>query len=1428
MAACLVVYGLVACGALPFPGDVGAYKVTDFSDGQTRKEMLFTAETASGTVTISIPRATNLSAAQLELSASAFTVSEAARYSDFSQGAAVNLSRQGDLRLDTVDRWFNASWSYRLPLTVDAASRTRLSIPVEIALNLSIVLESLGRPGAALDEKSLRVVEVDDQGTMLVFNGSLAGSESYAVPMAWNKAAGYGSAGNANGKLTWLVNGTTAQNKARRYNLYFDETANGEKPAGKAVLSFWNDVIFSNWDPYENTGFYYDNHNGTFGNTSNVNFTTHASAAVTSGDFDADGYLDIAFANWYNGSSFDIDSVIYSGSAEGIDENADWFLPTCGTFGIGVGDVNSDGYDDVIFPGIRSGSNFQIGTRLYYGGPQGPVNSTYVFLNSDGATDAAIADFNKDGSRDVAIANAFNGTSGNIDCYIYLNNGGTVGPTPDILLPCQSAFAIEVADLNKDSWQDIVIANQRNTSMSGSAQFNINSYVYYGKADGYNSTPDVLLPTYGALDAKISDLNGDGWLDVIFANYNDGASYNTMSQAYFGGPTGIPTSPGAYFQTSWAYGLDVGDVNNDGIVDVAFANYYNGVTTAINSTIFIGPCVSLQLPDIFLPTRGADDVHIADVDHYYMSKDRNPPVVTTGVPDGRYVPSGAYTSTVIPVDEKVLSASATWTAILPSAPAGSAVNVSLSNDAGTTWNQVQQGVPFNFTSFGKTLRYKVDLFSDRPGVGTPVFQDINIVHTKESYPYNVTLDVNADGRAEWSFPGRFNGTAILNESTMGLATWLQQVVPRVGSGNFTVPLKFSSERPGVLLVSGINITGNYRPEALQLIPDIIMTENIPLPNAFNVNNYFRHLDEDKLEYITIGDRNVFLNISDNGSVTITTTPSWYGEEHFILRAVDDAGEWADIPMDVEVRHVLQPPRFIVAMPDITVDEGDTVFSAFNLLEYVFDQDNPKTSLIFSVADVSNPNVSVSMDINDNIEVRSKAGWDGTAVVKIKVSDGELSAIASFNVTVVRHNRPPIIGQLPPVQLEQDGSLDRSFNLLNFTTDSDTPKQNLTFKIDDNTNPSSGVSITADGWVGIRPVKGWSGTALVVVNVSDSEFGVRASFTVTVTPKAVTPTPTPTTDNSLNYIVIVFFIVVIAMFVVDVGMRMRKPGHPPQQAQSRPPEAATARPVAVAKRSRPRAEAPGAVAPLDEAPPVPAAPAPSDVQAVPRAAEAPAAAPLTEAPPGTPAAAREAPASAGYEFAPVEQATQPSGGDMAPVPSTPQAPPETAPDMTPPSGAPGPVGWHAEPETMEMDAQSPEKPDPHAGPTGFFAPGPAAPEISPGEVEQGQAASAASLLASLQKPVPKLESEAAAQPPPAEASAPLPSPPESAGIGERIEAAMISKATESERAPADTEQKDVRPITRVRCAGCKAAIPIFSAQRPLVVTCPQCGRMGMLK
>jgi|GEM_PF-1570459 len=37
-----------------------------------------------------------------------------------------------------------------------------------------------------------------------------------------------------------------------------------------------------------------------------------------------------------------------------------------------------------------------------------------------------------------------------------------------------------------------------------------------------------------------------------------------------------------------------------------------------------------------------------------------------------------------------------------------------------------------------------------------------------------------------------------------------------------------------------------------------------------------------------------------------------------------------------------------------------------------------------------------------------------------------------------------------------------------------------------------------------------------------------------------------------------------------------------------------------------------------------------------------------------------------------------------------------------------------------------------------------------------------------------------------------------------------------------------PLTRIKCPGCKEIIPIYTAERPLKVSCPKCGKQGMLK
>ncbi|MEM4728547.1 MAG: FG-GAP-like repeat-containing protein [Thermoplasmata archaeon] len=1433
---CAVLLALVLPCALPIAPGASGYEITRFADGALERELVFTAESPSATVQLSIPRATNLSRAELSISSSASSVFALLMENTFASGSVQNLTRAGELRIVEKEKWWNTSWAYRAPISVNSGFKPRRDITVIADINISLLFTNLGIPGRSLDERSLRIIEVDANGDPIVFNASLTGPERYEVPMRWSKAPEYSAPGNEMIRLEWLLSGETPQSTERRFYLYFDDTSAAPKPAGVAGLAFWDDVLFSNWAPYPNFGLLYRNSNGNFSNVPSVSFPTNASAAVITGDFNGDGYKDVIFANWYNGSSYEITSDVFAGGPAGHDEIPEWSLLTCGTFGCAVGDLNGDGIDDVVFPGLRAGSNYSIGSRVYLGSAAGPSNDSVVLFYTEGATDAAIADFNRDGLNDIVFSNAYNGSSGNIYSFIYYGGVGGINPVPDVRLPSQNAYAVEAADLNRDGWMDIVIANRRNTSLSGSAQYNINSFVYYGGPGGFNSTPDVLLPTYGAYDAKIADLNMDGWLDIIFANYNDGATYNTMSQAYFGGPSGFSTTPGAYFQTSWAYGVSVGDVNNDGIPDVAFANYYNGVTTDINSTIFLGPCIGLQQPDIFLPTHGANDVHIADVDRYDMTKDLSPPIVHPGVPEGRFVRSGTYTSAQLVEDERILSASAVWNATIPDQPSGSYVTVELSGDGGVSWTEISRGERVDFETPTRSLMYRVSLYSDPRCVDTPVFEDITIAYVRESYPHNVTFDLGDDGTVDWRWPGKFPESVTVNESTPGVAgkglvTLLMELVPRVGIGNQTVPLRLASERPGVLRLRGLSIAGNYAPEALLPIPDVLMLEDTTIENALNFNNFFRDLDGDPLQFTLTGGRNVNVIIAPNGSASFSPARNWFGTERLTVRAADPSGERAELSFAVEVRSVEDPPFFTAPLPDVSVPEGESAPQLFNLLDYIEDEDTVKTALIFSVVEVSNRNVSVLIDSSRNVEVSSRLGWNGTAVARIKVFDGELSAFAQLNITVERANRPPVVSALPSISLQQGSVMERAFNLRNYTSDPDTPIENLVFAIESNNDPSSGVSIDTEGWVHIQPASEWKGTALVVVNVTDGQWTVRASFTVTVLEKPATPppTPAPVEDRTLDYILIALLIVLVVAVIVDVGLRVRKPpATPPQAGAVERKEEVGAPPEEPESVVEPRPTGEGAVTPAPEEggvlPPVPPA-GEGAPESVPGGGEVPA--PGETAGPRAPEALieeREVPPEGpapptpkeetGFEVVSVEEmpgagvAALPEGG--AEVPQV----PESVPDVTPPE-----AGAEPAPEAPQTEGEA------GAAPRAGFEelPAPAAPGVEErpagGVPEERPAApagtkSAAELLAVLEG---RAAAEAAPQPsPPPPQEAPPPGPAPAPGpVGE-------------EGPPGEVEQQPPKPVTKVRCAGCRSAIPVFTTQRPLVVTCPHCGRMGMLK
>ncbi len=133
-----------------------------------------------------------------------------------------------------------------------------------------------------------------------------------------------------------------------------------------------------------------------------------------------------------------------------------------------AGDINNDGFDDFLVgvPGDDTRGSDAGQARLYYGGASGP-SSTPAWASdvgsagdSMGTAVAAAGDVNGDGYRDVIIGSGAYGSSGAAFCYMGTPTG--LSPTPAWMLAGPQAgsrfgFAMGSADRDGDGYTDVFI-----------------------------------------------------------------------------------------------------------------------------------------------------------------------------------------------------------------------------------------------------------------------------------------------------------------------------------------------------------------------------------------------------------------------------------------------------------------------------------------------------------------------------------------------------------------------------------------------------------------------------------------------------------------------------------------------------------------------------------------------------------------------------------------------------------------------------------------------------------------------------------------------------------------------------------------------------------------------------------------------------------
>jgi len=737
-----------------------------------------------------------------------------------------------------------------------------------------------------------------------------------------------------------------------------------------------------------------------------------------------------------------------------------------------AGDVNNDGYNDVIVGApCDGGQKLAPGYAvLSFGGPDFDNSSDIIFTgeqNEDyfGGSVSCAGDVNNDGYDDIVIGATGNDMGASTGGKVYIYYGGrNMDNISDVAVTGTSspeALGMSVSgagDVNGDGYDDVIVGGTHVNNCVGHA------LLFFGGQDMDNIS-DVEFSGEGEYDyfggvSGAGDLNGDGFYDVIIgANQNDGGGNNAgRAYIFFGGKamdnvadfilTG--NAPGDYFGCSVS---DAGDVNNDGFSDVIVGAIYNdlSVTNAGSGHIYYGGKFMDNIADMVLVgaaendsfggcVRGAGDLNGDGYDDVMVSAYRND---VGGSDAGRvYMYFGGSNMDNI--------TDATVTGNNPNDRLGMGL-YKLGDVNGDGFKEIIVGGPFQSYGGYQTGRAYVYSFCPNMTNGLPdtsiSIRSTNIWNI--SGPFNgtstsgdfaqtlnnylrssVVSNMDEFDNAFVTVPFRVNtkGPGILKISNIEILYQYDAVIPDFGCvlddyldftqdkkdsyGDIHVPFIVRSTSPGSVMLSELDLNRDLPPSLVETIQDIMMCEDTVNLRLLDLYPFFRD-DTDKdsnLRFSIVFSTNrsfVTVGIVQQrylGADTLTgdANDNWTGTVEAAVACSDRWGQKTESNMfTIVVTNINDPPE-ITSIPITNAEPG--VQYAYNVVASDVDND----VLQFSLAKAPR-----NMTIDS---IKGRIVWlpqsKGVYEVNVIVDDGNCSVEQEFTITVP--NRPPEITSNPPL------------------------------------------------------------------------------------------------------------------------------------------------------------------------------------------------------------------------------------------------------------------------------------------------------------------------------------------------------------------------------------------------------------------------------
>ncbi len=277
-------------------------------------------------------------------------------------------------------------------------------------------------------------------------------------------------------------------------------------------------------------------------------------AAVS--DFNNDGKLDFAVSDIVDGV-IRIEIGDGHGQFELLSASPSVMTP----LGVAAADVDGDGDADLIASNADSGSQLGESLSLLYGNGDGSMSAPTVIGGCDDPTQVIAADFNDDAIPDMGYVCQRGATVG-----LLINRAGGRMDFPPQIAGLDAPYRLASGDIDGDGIVDLAIVSRTGTTV-----------ILIGDGEGGFTKRQELAGT-GVGDIAIADINADGMPDLTVVD-----SLNNRVLVFAGAGDGRFAPAVILAAGQYPQGIATADVDNNGSVDIVFANTLDGTVSILRN-----------------------------------------------------------------------------------------------------------------------------------------------------------------------------------------------------------------------------------------------------------------------------------------------------------------------------------------------------------------------------------------------------------------------------------------------------------------------------------------------------------------------------------------------------------------------------------------------------------------------------------------------------------------------------------------------------------------------------------------------------------------------------------------------------------------------------------------------------------------------------